>query len=143
MPIDTHDPTAALSQLSTEIAETVKGYEVMADEGDPDLREAAVHLHDMHESHASQILNAVETMGGRPEDAGSMMGAVRRAVSTSENWLGRLDREALPRIVEGEERLLASYDEALAATTDHPDIHEMLRQQRAIVEARIDVLRRD
>lgn len=142
MPIDTHDPSAALSQLSTEIADTIKGYQVMAEEGDPKLRDVALHLRDLHEAHAAAILNGIETMGGRPEDTGAMMGAVRRAVATAENWLDRLDRAALPRIVEGEERLLASYDEALAATADHPDIREMLRRQRAIVAARIDVLRR-
>jgi len=41
MPVDTHDTTAALSQLATDIVDIIKGYEVMEKRADGDLRPIA------------------------------------------------------------------------------------------------------
>lgn len=140
MPNDTHDPTAALSQLTTDIADIIKGYEVMEDKADDDLRPVAQRLHALHEAHADELMTLLESMGGRPEDAGSMMGAVHRAVATGRDWFGALDVSAIPQIVSGEERLLKSYDDALEAAQGRPEIHELLLDQRAAVQAQIDSL---
>lgn len=141
MPIDTHDPTAALSQLSTELADTIKGFELLAERGAPELRDLSRELHEMHEAHAAEILNAVEKMGGRPEDEGAMVAAVRRSVETADGWIDRPERKALRQVVEAERRLLGSYDEALDATRGHPDMAGLIRCQRAIIAARIEGLR--
>jgi uncharacterized protein (TIGR02284 family) len=142
MPIDTQDPTAALSQLATDIADIIRGYEVMEAKADAELRPVAQRLHALHEAHAEQILTALEEMGGRPEDAGSMMGAVHQAVATGRDWFGTLDRSAIPQIAAGEERLLKSYDAALAAVEPRPDLQKMLLHQQGALRSQIDALRR-
>jgi uncharacterized protein (TIGR02284 family) len=142
MPIDTHDPTAALSQLATDIADIMKGYEVMEQKADADLRPVAQRLHALHEAHAAELLTVMEEMGGRPEDTGSIMGAVHQAVATGRDWFGALDASAIPQIVSGEERLLSSYDEALGTTEMRKDLHDMLLHQRSTLHSQIDALKR-
>lgn len=142
MPIDTHDPTAALSQLTTDIADIIKGYEVMEEKADGDLRPVAQRLHALHETHAAELLTAMEEMGGRPEDTGSMMGAVHQAVATGRDWFNALDSSALPQIISGEERLLSSYDEALDTSAPHPELQELLLHQRGTLKSQIDALKR-
>lgn len=142
MPIDTHDPTAALSQLTTDIADIIKGYEVMEEKADPELRPVAQRLHALHEAHAAELLTAMEEMGGRPEDTGSMMGAVHQAVATGRDWFGALDTSAIPQIVTGEERLLSSYDDALDTAEPRPELQEMLQHQRSALKSQIDALKR-
>lgn len=142
MPNDTHDPTAALSQLTTDIADIIKGYEVMEKKADADLRPVAQRLHALHEAHAAELLTAMENMGGRPEDTGSMMGAVHQAVATGRDWFGTLDATAIPQVVAGEEELLSSYDAALDSAEPRPELHELLLDQRGTLRSHVDALKR-
>jgi uncharacterized protein (TIGR02284 family) len=142
MPNATQDPTATLSQLATDIADIIKGYEVMEEKADDELRPVAQRLHALHERHAAELLTAIEDMGGRPEDTGSMMGAVHQAVATGRDWFGALDASAIPQIVSGEERLLSSYDTALESAGARPDLRKVLVHQRGTIRSQIDALQR-
>jgi uncharacterized protein (TIGR02284 family) len=142
MPNATQDPTAALSRLTTDIADIIKGYEVMEEKADDELRPVAQRLHALHERHAAELLTAIEDMGGRPEDTGSMMGAVHQAVATGRDWFGALDASAIPKIVSGEERLLSSYDTALESAGARPDLRKVLVHQRGTIRSQIDALQR-
>jgi uncharacterized protein (TIGR02284 family) len=142
MATETRNPTAALSRLTTEIADIIKGYEVMEDKADADLRPVAQRLHALHEAHAAELLTAMEEMGGRPEDTGSMMGAVHQAVATGRDWFDALDASAIPQIVSGEDRLLSSYEAALSAAEPHEELRELLEHQRNALAAHVDALRR-
>lgn len=145
MPNDTNAPTKApvkaLSDLSTDIADIVRGYEVMQEKADDDLRPIAQRLHALHEGHAAALLTAIDRMGGHPENTGSMMGAVHAAVATGRDWFGALDASAIPQIIDGEERLIESYDTALAQVTGIADVEDQVAEQRATVQAQIDALR--
>lgn len=142
MPIDTHDPTAALSQLATDITNIVKGYEVMEEKADDDLCPVAQRLHALHEAHAAELMTALEEMGGRPENTGSFMGAVHQAVATGRDWFGALDASSIPRIVQGEQRLLSSYDDALEGAEPHRELHALLTDQRDALVSQIAALQR-
>jgi uncharacterized protein (TIGR02284 family) len=142
MSSDTHDPTAAISQLTTDIADIIKGYEVMEGKAESELRPIAQRLHALHEAHAAELLTAIEDMGGRPEDSGSMMGAVHQAVATGRDWFDALDETAIPQIVSGEETLLSSYDATLELTIPRPEIHAVLLHQRSALQAQVDALKR-
>jgi len=131
MPNDPDDPTAALSRLATDVADIIKGYAVMEERAEGELAPVAQRLHALHEAHAAELMTAMEEMGGRPEDTGSMMGAVHAAVATGRDWFDALDDSALPQVVAGEERLLSAYDDALDATRQTPELHAMIREQRA------------
>ncbi len=141
MPIDTQDTTAALSQLATDIVDIIKGYKVMEERADGDLRPVAQRLHALHEAHAAELMTVMERMGGHPEDNGSMMGAVNQAVATGRDWFDMLDHSTLPWILTGEQRLVHSYDNALTAAQTHPELQEILLDQRAALEAQINALR--
>ncbi len=140
MTSETKDTTAALSQLSTDITDVIKGFDEMEKRSDPDILPIVQRLHTLHEEHSAALFTAIETMGGRPEDSGSMMGAVQVAVAAARDWFDKMDMSALPRIIEGEKRLTKSYDEAIAATSGHSGVRELLDNQRAAIEAQIDAL---
>lgn len=102
---DRPDAVAALSDLMTYIADVIRGHDRMKERAEPDLAPFIDRLHAMHRSHASAIAEHLERMGGRPEDAGSMMGAVHVAVATARDWIGALDTLARDELLRGEERL--------------------------------------
>lgn len=140
MTTDTQDTTAAVSQLSTDIVDVVKGYSVMEDRADGDLKPIVQRLHALHETHSAALLSALETIGGRPEDTGSIMGMVHTAVATARDWFDSLDTTALPQIIEGEKRLITSYNDAIETTADLHELRDLLLDQRAAVQAQIDAL---
>ncbi|MFW5654123.1 MAG: DUF2383 domain-containing protein [Roseicyclus sp.] len=142
MPAD-RKAAAALSQLATDIADITRGYEVMEEKADAELRPVAQRLHTLHETHAREVSKALADLGRDPGDSGSLMGAVHRAVVTGRDWFGALDRSALPQVVSGEERLLSSYDAALDATRPEPEVHTLLLHQRRALQSQIDALKRD
>ncbi|MCF8487322.1 MAG: PA2169 family four-helix-bundle protein [Rhodobacteraceae bacterium] len=142
MPIKTNDPTAVTSKLSTDLADIIKGYSLMVDRADEDLQPVVQRLHALHKAHAAEVMTELESMGGHPENSGSMMGAVRVAVATAQDWFDTLDTSALPRIIGGEERLIHAYAEAIEATVNHPTLHEMLIDQRAAIDAQIEALQK-
>lgn len=142
MPIKTNDPTAVTSKLSTDLADIIKGYSLMVDRADEDLQPVVQRLHALHKAHAAEVMTELESMGGHPENSGSMMGAVRVAVATAQDWFDTLDTSALPRIIGGEERLIHAYVEAIEATVNHPTLHEMLIDQRAAIDAQIEALQK-
>lgn len=143
MPIDTKDPTAALSDLSTDLTDIIKGYEVMEDRGDADLQPIARRFHALHEAHAAELLNALETMGGHPEDAGSMMGAVQTAVVHARDWIDKLDLSALSGLIDGEERLLDTYDDVIATVGADHMAHDLLVSQRDTLRNHVEALKAD
>ncbi len=140
MPVDTRDPTAALSQLAEEIARTVR-HQGRAAETNDDAGEPVGRLAAIHEAHLAELLDEVEVMGGRPEDRGAMAAAVRTVLDTSP--ARRAGRPDLARIVSDEERLAAAYDAAIAASSDHPGIRDLLRRQRSVLADYVAALRGD
>lgn len=142
MPSKTNDPTAVTSRLSTDLADIIKGYGAMIDRADPDLQPVVQRLHALHKAHADEVMTELEAMGGHPENSGSMMGAVRVAVATAQDWFDTLDSSAVPRIIGGEERLIRAYADAIKAAVNHPTLHEMLINQRAAIDAQIEALKK-
>lgn len=132
-PRNSTDTVSALSDLMTDLADVIRGYDTMRERAEPDLAPFVERLYAMHQSHAAAIAVHLEKMGGRPEDAGSMMGAVHVAVATARDWFGALDASARDEIIRGEERLVDSYTTAIGAVETDPELSRLLEEQRAAI----------
>jgi uncharacterized protein (TIGR02284 family) len=135
------DSIAALSDLVTDVVDVIKGYEIMQERAEPDLRPAVDRLHDLHAAHCTSLMEHLEGMGGRPEDAGSMMGAVHMAVATARDWFGALDGSALESILNGEQQLIDSYTTALRVPHTNATLIRVLEDQRAALRDEVVALR--
>lgn len=132
---------SALKQVATDLADIVKGYEVMVDRAEPELKPAVQRPLALHESHSSEVLEELGRLGGNPEDTGSVMGLVHEAVATTRDWFGGLDDSALSAILDGEDRLVESYDDAIAGLENHPDCKALLEKQSKTLRTHIDALK--
>lgn len=146
MPIDmkdhphSTDPTAALSQLTNDLADVLCGFEKMDAEAG-DLPEEVARLHALHKRHAAELVTAAETMGGHPEDTGAtMMGAVNVAAANASDWFEGLSGDPLEKVRVGEERLVASYAAARKATGDRPKLQELILKQRDALSEQLSAL---
>jgi hypothetical protein len=140
MPVDTHDTTAALSQLEGELADTIRAYEEGSAGRDDGIGGIADRLRAVHMRHAADLLTLIEGMGGRPED-NATMGAVRTAVRSAEGAPERLGGFEMAHLVAREARLVEAYDAAIEASRGKDDVLGMLGRQREILLSQLEALR--
>lgn len=140
--VDTNQTiVGGLSDLATTLVDVTRGYKEMEDRAEPDLLPTIKSLKDRHERDAAEVLSLLEKTGGRPEDTGSVMGAVHEAVATARDWFGGLDGSAIDAIVDGEEQVLEQYRDALAQTHGTPEIHDVMVRQKNELSQEVDALR--
>ena len=129
-----NESAAALSDLTTAVADAIQGYEEMLNRAEDDLKPVVERLYKLHSEHAAQLYTFMNERGGEPGNAGSIMGTVQAAVATARSWFGMLDASALNTIIEGERRLIATYGEAADAFSDEPELLETVTAQRAALQ---------
>lgn len=134
-------PVAAVAQLATDVVDAIHGYETMVEKAEDDLRPAVERLLALHQSHAPDLMQMVGALGGQPEDAGSAMSAVHRAVAAARDFFGALDASAAGQIADGEERIVQSYSTAMSHMGDQPKMRQTLADQRDALRAEITRLR--
>lgn len=133
-------PVAAISTLATELADVIKGYQAMLGKADGDLRPLIERLVTLHETHAARIHEIYRDLGGNPEEAGSFMGSVHTAIAHLRDLTGSLDATAISSIINGEERILATYADAVEAAGGHPDIQNVVADQMKVLREHVKAL---
>ncbi|WP_425092160.1 DUF2383 domain-containing protein [Tropicimonas sp. S265A] len=133
-------PKGAITDLATDIVDVMRGYKTMQERAEDDLRPIVERLHTLHSHHASALFRVLETYGGEPDKAGSIMGVVHSVVATARDWTGSLDTSALPQILAGEKQVINSYSAAIDNLKDAPRLRGILEDQRAVLRAHIAAL---
>jgi uncharacterized protein (TIGR02284 family) len=132
------DVIAALARLHTEVIDARNGYaEAIRLAKDPEMTAIFRDLHDLHARHAEALAAALGARGARADDDGSFMSLVHKAVLNVRAAVSGLDENVLPAIIDGEERLLDSYDEALKAAEADPSAQPLLLDQTSALNARL------
>ncbi|WP_425093466.1 DUF2383 domain-containing protein [Tropicimonas sp. S265A] len=134
-------PMAAINKVATDLADVIKGYQVMVERADEDLHPFVERLLALHETHAASVYEMINRMGGKPENAGSFMGLVHEAVATARDWFDGLDSSVLGAIIEGEERIVQTYNDAIACMDGQNDCRAMLEDQRKTLKSHVEALK--
>lgn len=129
---------AAVSNLVTDLADVIEGYEVMVEKAEDDLVHIVTRLLDLHRDHIAPLMEMQNSMGGNPQTAGSLMGTVHSSVAKLRDMTGTLDASALDEILRGEERILDSYDASIRDTASHADVNKMIVGQRDALRGEIE-----
>ena len=89
----------------------------------------------LHQSHADALAADLIRHGEKVDDEGSFLSTVHRTVISIRALFGGLDDSILPGLIDGEERVVDYYDEAL---DDCPHAEKAtLAKQRAALQDRI------
>lgn len=133
-------PVAALSNLVDDVVDVIKGFRETKKRAEPDLLPTVERLLSLHKAHAAALLEALDKAGGRPDQAGSVMGLVHQAVATGRDWFGALDSSSEQVLIDGEHRLLESYNTAIEALGETHDLRPMLHDQRDTLKTHVDAI---
>lgn len=140
--LSAEQPLAATESLATRISDVMAGYGTMMEKADPDLKPVIERLYDLHAGHYNTLMSLIAQLGGEPEQAGSMMGNVHKAIATLRDWTGSLDKSAIDEIANGERRVVDMYSDAISSLTDEPEYRSELEQQREVLRGAIADLER-
>lgn len=121
-------------ELKVAMDDALEGYGTMLDKAEPSFRPTVTTLIERHRSARSDIEALLRERGADDGKDGSFMGAVHKTVVTVRAAVDDPDGDWIPGIVDGEERNLGKYDEAIAAAESDPALLATLRKHRQELE---------
>lgn len=125
-----------MKSLHTTVVDARKGYEeALKDADGKGLSSLFRDMIALHQTHADALAADLVHHGEQVDDQGSFMSTIHRTVISIRSLFGGLDESILPGLIDGEERVVGYYDEALKYCP--PSETEMLSKQRAALLAKI------
>ena len=127
-----------VTALHTALIDSRTGYETALEHaGDKGLAPLFLEMVALRNAHAGEIGSALAALGHQPDESGSYMSAVHWAVINMRALITGLDESILPGLIDGEQRIVGYYDEALAAASGQSGLTAILQAQRATVTDKI------
>jgi uncharacterized protein (TIGR02284 family) len=132
-----------LKSLHTALIDSRNGYEeALADAGGKGLTSLFQRMIAVHGKDAEEIGACLQRHGEPVDDTGSYMSTVNRAVISLRSLLTGLDESILPGLIDGEERILGYYDEAVTASPSDSQEFTVLSEQREALRQTVAEMKR-
>jgi uncharacterized protein (TIGR02284 family) len=106
---------SALVAAHDRTVDALQGFDKMAESADPAFRPVVTDLLDLHRRHAAALASMLARYGADPQDGGTLMGQVNRAVVAVRAAFGGIDHDSVEQIADGEAHVLEAYEEAMNA----------------------------
>lgn len=88
----------------------------------------------VHDRHADELRAALAQAGQKPDDSGSFMSTVHRTIMSVRSLFDGLDESVLPGLIDGEERNVGKYDDALKLAFPSAVSGQLTKQRGELVE---------
>ena len=135
------DLIRSLTALHTSLIDARSGYqEGLKDAHGQGLTPLFTELIAQHDHDAAAIAAQLERLGAPPGEGGSYMGTLDRAVMKLSSLIINLDDKILPNLIDGEQRVLVHYDQAIAASSPGNAEYPVLSAQRTALVQRIEAM---
>jgi len=131
-----------LKTLHTALIDSRNGYQEALEDGEgkgltPLLQEMIA----IRDKDSADLASSLRALGEPADSSGSFMSVVHRTVMSVRSILTGLDESVLPGLIDGEERILKLYDEALAKLSAAPAVQSAVAAQRSALAQKIDQMR--
>ena len=135
--------TNDLKTLYTRLVDSKDGYEQAAERSSNAQHKALFsEMIDRRSRNAAQVRTYLSQKGEQMDDDGSLLAAAHRTfLSLKDSVTGSSDEAILEEVIRGEETLLKSYDDAIAAAGAGDPELSFLTQQHSELQAKISELR--
>lgn len=131
-----------LKSLHTGAVDARHGYEEARHDAEPHgLIPLFQKMIDIHTRNASELAGALAEVGEQADEEGSFMSTIHRTIMSVRSLFGGLGKSVLPGLIDGEERNVSAFNEALDIPGIDARLSQVLTVQRdrlsaAIVEMR-------
>lgn len=88
---------------------------------------------------ADEIAAELATLGEKPDEGGSFMSTLNRAIISMRALFGGLDDSVLPGLIDAEQRIIAYYNNALETSASSIDREILTRQRQNLLKIIADM----
>jgi uncharacterized protein (TIGR02284 family) len=135
--------TDILAGLHTDAVDARNGYAEAVKDAEPDAGTVLglfAKMQDLHNAAAEELAAELGRLGARPDYSGSFMSVVHESIIKLRSLVGKLDDSALAGLIDGEQRNLARYDEAIGSGDLGAASLALVQRQRAVLSRAISLL---
>ncbi len=137
------DALDSLKSLHTTLIDSRNGYqEALDDAGRTGMTDLFQRMIALRERHASELTAHLVAAGATPNQQGSFMTMVHRTVISFQSLFGDLNERIIPGLIDGEKRIVSTYDDTLRSASSIPTGQLVKRQRADVVEIIADMERR-
>lgn len=130
--------TQSMATLHTAAIDARNGYrEAMKEAEGKGLTPLFTELANLHEKHATELARLLTERGETADDDGSFMSLVHATIMDVRSLFGGLDESVIPGLIDGEQRNVAKYDDAMKEPIEGP-VEQILGRQRAELSSSIE-----
>lgn len=128
----------AIKTLHTSMIDTRRAYEKAASETKlPELKALFGGMVALRQNDHEQLHRVLTEMGEKPDEDGSFMTTVHRAVIGVRSAITGVDKGSLSAFASGEEKMVKEYDDALSQDDINNETRALLAHQKAVLAERI------
>ena len=121
-----------------------KGYdEAIQDAEEPQLKKLFEKAKSVHEKAHAEIHSILNARAANPDDEGSFMATVHKAVISTRAAVVGLDESSLSSFASGEERIIEAYNKAMDTNSDDDPVRDRLEQQKSVVMELVGEMQRE
>lgn len=132
----------SLKSLYTAIVDARNGYrEAVKDATQADMKTLFEDMIALHETALVELRAELEARGEGADDSGSFMSTVHETVIAVRSAITGLNEHSLDGFADGEERIVKSYDQAIAESQDDLQLRDTLERQREAIRAKIESMK--
>ncbi|MCZ8184009.1 MAG: PA2169 family four-helix-bundle protein [Beijerinckiaceae bacterium] len=131
-----------LSKLHVAAIDARDGYKHASEDADgAALRPLFNTMQSLHGKRVDELGGILSALGALPQESGSLMSVVNRTIVSIRSLFGGLDQSVLPGLINGEEQIIVSYNDALSSLDLTAGNRALLTQHRDDIRAQIDNMR--
>lgn len=128
----------AIKTLHTSMIDTRRAYEKAAAETElPELKAFFDGMVSLRQKDHEQLHRVLTEMGEQPDEDGSFMTTVHRAVIGARSAIVGIDEGSLSAFASGEDNIVKEYDDALRQSDIHQETATLLERQKAALLEKI------
>jgi uncharacterized protein (TIGR02284 family) len=133
------DAIEALKKLHSAAIDARNGYqEALEDAKGQGLSGLFAEMVDLHAGNADELRQALAKVGVHAHENGSFMSVVHETIMDIRSLFGGLGSSVLPGLIDGEQRNVGKYDDALAEDSDaQSPFSSLVRRQRDRLGAKL------
>lgn len=123
-----------LSSLYTALVDSRNGYqEALIDAEGRGMTPLFREMTSLRDQNTAELKRHLTALGAVADDDGSFMSTVHKTIMDVRSLFGGLDKSILPGLVDGEQRILSYYDEALKTSPlDTPEYSALMAQSQVL-----------
>lgn len=117
-----------IADVHISVLDSISGFDKLVEKSEPDFKATAQAFLTMHSRHETTLAAYLTQSGRSPDENGSFLGTLNRAVIEARSWFQDVDSDVMKRVAEGEEQVLETYQKARDAGQT-VEANAMLTQQ--------------